>query len=69
MAADKNYVMSVRVPKPLAEALRQVAFDNRRSVGTQINIVLEEGLKALKIPLPAGLGRRRVLRDGARSGP
>lgn len=52
MATDKTIVMAVRVPRSLMRTMRAVALANRRPFGMQVNVLLEEGLKALGVPLP-----------------
>ena len=50
MATNKTVVMAVRVPTELMATLRAFALANRRPLGMQVNIILEEGLKALGVP-------------------
>lgn len=61
--AQSTVILSARVPPGLRETLRALALANRRSFGTQVNIVLEEGLKALGEALPKGTRPRYTMAE------
>lgn len=61
MPAEKSIVMGMRLPPSLLETLRALALTNRRPIGMQTLIVLEEGFKAMGVPYgqePAAKSRR-----------
>lgn len=54
MVENELEVFSVRLPKPLGEAIKQIASDSRRSRNGQIVILLEQAVDLHKIRATKG---------------